>query len=40
MEEAIIKEVTVAEVIAPCTATDRNAAGEIAAAEASSGQAG
>jgi hypothetical protein len=40
MEEVIVKEVTVAEVIAPCTATDGTAAGEIVAAEASSGQAG
>jgi hypothetical protein len=39
-EEVIVKEVTAAEVVAPCTATDGTAAGEIAAAEESSGQAG
>jgi hypothetical protein len=39
-EEVIIKEVTVADVVAPRTATDGATTGEIAAAEASFGQAG
>jgi hypothetical protein len=39
-KEAIVKEVTAVEVIAPRTATDGTAAGEITTVEASSGQAG
>jgi hypothetical protein len=39
-EEAIVKEVTAVEVVAPRTATDGTAVGQITTAEASSGQAG
>jgi hypothetical protein len=39
-KEAIVKEVTAAEVVTPCTATDETVAKEVVAAESSSGQAG